>query len=132
MIVKLITPNSIMLHRDFVKVIADGTHGNFCILPRHADYLAPLVPGILVLTDQDDNVRLFATGDGLLVKCGNNVLITVRQAIASDNLVQLQATVRSRFQSMDAKKMAGIAAMASLEANLVRRLLELPLEVVDG
>ena len=38
------TPNEIMLDLVGTKVTAEGTHGSFCLLPRHVDFLAALQP----------------------------------------------------------------------------------------
>ncbi len=122
--IQLVTPAAVLLHGQFDKLIAEGTQGCFCILPRHIDYLVVLVPGILILA-HDTGERYFAIDHGHLVKKNDDVLITVRRAIESDCLETLQATVQKNFLKMDAGEKAGMAAVASLEASFVRRLLEL-------
>ena len=110
----IITPNTMLVENDFDKVNADGNQGNFCVLPRHVDYLAPLIPGILILTDSEGNQRFFANDFGTLIKCGSEVRINVLRAIESESLEHLQNTVTRRFRKMDETERAGAAAVASL------------------
>jgi len=126
--VKLSTPTVMMIHRDFKKIVAEGTQGNFCVLPRHTDYLSSLVPGVLILTDEDDRVFYFAIDHGLLVKRGTEVFISVRRAIQGSNLEQLQEAVRNRFLRLDESEKACQTAVASLEASFLRRFLEMQWE----
>lgn len=124
--VKLVTPNRVEVHEDFDKVIAEGTHGSFCVLPRHIDYLAILTPGILELRNATlPNDRWFAVDRGLLIKQADEISIAVHQAIESSDLETLQTSVAHRFQRIESVETAGMTAVASLEANFVRRLLEL-------
>lgn len=126
--VQLVTPNSVLAWSDIVKINAEGAHGNFCVLPKHSDYLAPLVPGILVLTTEPTSQRYFAVDHGMLVKRANQVRVTVLRAIRSANLQQLRDAVSLQFRKMDSIERAGVAAVASLEASFVRRLLEMQQE----
>lgn len=123
--VRLVTPTTERQHQDLAKVIAEGSHGRFCILPRHTDFLGPLIPGVLTLVEESGEVRFFANDYGLLVKRGREVQITTRRVISGQDLGQLREAVANRIQQTNQTEQAGIAAAASLEANFVRRLLEM-------
>ena len=47
---KVILPSGVLLEQEVVKVIAEAQNGLFCLLPRHVDFLASLLPGILAAT----------------------------------------------------------------------------------
>lgn len=122
--VQLSVPTSILLEREVDKINADGAHGNFCILPRHTDFLSPLVPGILVFTEGDGNELYFANDYGLLVKQGRQVFIAARHALPGESLATLERTARQRFVELDEIDRASQAAFASLEASFLRKFLE--------
>ncbi len=44
---KILLPTEIMLDEEVTKVTAEAGNGSFCLLPRHIDFVAALVPGLL-------------------------------------------------------------------------------------
>ena len=130
MTVKLSIPTSIVLQQPVTKVIAEGIHGNFCLLPKHTDYLSPLVPGILMLTELNGEIIYFANDHGLLVKQGDVVSISVRRALRGPTLETLKQTVHDRFLQLDENDRACQTAVASLEASFLRKFFEMQSEVV--
>jgi len=130
MTVKLSIPTSIVLQQPVTKVIAEGTHGNFCVLPKHTDFLSPLIPGILMLTELDGETIYFANDHGLLVKQGDVVSISVRRALRGTTLETLKQTVHDRFLQLDENDRACQTAVASLEASFLRKFFEMQSEGV--
>nr|WP_236649141.1 F0F1 ATP synthase subunit epsilon [Rhodopirellula sp. SM50] len=126
---KIQTPNEVLTDQPVVKVIAEAENGCFCLLPRHVDFLAALVPGLLVFEDSDGIEHFVAVGEGLLVKKGQAVMVSVRQAVRGGDLGKLQRTVREQFESIDDRERATHAAVAKLEASFLRGFLELSGEV---
>lgn len=126
---KLSIPTSIILDQSVTKVIAEGTHGSFCILPRHTDFLSSLVPGILILNPDQDDPIYFASDHGLLVKRGGDVLISVRRALQGEDLESLKEAVHNQFLQLDENDRACQTAVASLEANLLRKFFEMQKEL---
>jgi F-type H+-transporting ATPase subunit epsilon len=47
---KVLLPTEILIEREVTKIVAEAENGFFCILPRHVDFAAALVPGILAFT----------------------------------------------------------------------------------
>ena len=127
--VQLCTPTLLVLQKPIDKIVAQGAHGSFCVLPRHTDYLAVLVPGILMLTDQGQE-QLFACDHGLLVKQQQQVWISVDRAIEGTDLASLKDDVRQRFESHSESEKTCQAAVANLEATFLRKFLELQREPV--
>lgn len=127
---KIQTPHEIILSRLVTKVIAGAENGSFCLLPRHVDFLAALVPGLLAFEDQDGSEHFVAVGEGLLVKRGDTVLASVRQAVHGGNLGELRHTVSHQFATIDDRERATHAAVAKLEASFLRGYLELSGEML--
>ena len=117
---RLSVPTNVVMDEQVEKVIAESMTGSFCLLPRHVDVFTALVAGVLSLTKPDGTEMFFAVDEGLLLKQGEQVLVSTRQAIRGDNLGELQIAVRDVFASLDEREKACQSAIASLEANFVR------------
>jgi F-type H+-transporting ATPase subunit epsilon len=94
-------------------------------LPRHIDFVAALVPGLLSFVTEDGREEFLAVDEGILVKCGPQVLISTRQAVRGPELGTLRQTIDEQFRVVDEQEKKARAAVARLEADLVRRFLEL-------
>jgi len=124
MTLKILLPERVVLHETVDKVVAEGGNGSFGLLPRHIDFVAPLVPGILSYT-QDAEEAFVAVDEGVLVKCGDEVLVSVRDAVIGPSLESLEETVRTRFEERRDQERVMHSALAKLEAEVVRRFMEL-------
>ena len=124
MMLKILLPERVVLHETVDKVVAEGGNGSFGLLPRHIDFVAPLVPGILSYT-QDAEEAFVAVDEGVLVKCGDEVLVSVRDAVIGPSLESLEETVRTRFEERRDQERVMHSALAKLEAEVVRRFMEL-------
>ena len=122
---RLSVPTHVMFEEEVTKVIAESEAGSFCLLPRHVDIFTGLVPGVLSITQPSGNELFVAVDEGLLVKQGDQVLVSTRQAIRGDNLGELQRTVREVFEALDEREKACQSAIASLEASFVRGFMKL-------
>ena len=122
---KLLTPTETVMDEVVAKINAEGPDGLFCLLPRHRDWVATLVPGILGLTTPDGGEAFVAVDQGVLVKCGDEVLVSVRRAVRDGDLRQLRGVVEARFRRYDDQEKAARSAVARLEAGVIRRFLEL-------
>lgn len=121
---KLATPALIVVDEVVTQVTAEGTHGSFCLLPRHIDFLAVLVPGLLSWLDESGAEHFAAVGEGVLVKQGDLVLISAAEATSGTDLQQLRATVHDVFLKLDDRQRAAHAATAKLEANFIRSYMD--------
>lgn len=119
------TPDDVVLDQVATKVIAEAENGSFCLLPRHVDFVSALVPGLLMYEDAQGNEHFVAVGEGLLVKQGRDVSVSVRQAVPGGDLGELHRTVRERFAILDDRERATHAAVAKLEASFLRGYLDL-------
>jgi F-type H+-transporting ATPase subunit epsilon len=122
---KVLLPTKILLQEEVTKVTAEAENGCFCLLPHHIDFVSTLVPGILSFVCTDERERFLAVDEGILVKCGLEVLVSTKQAVEGSELGKLQQTVEREFRVLDEREKLTRAAVAKLEANLIRQFTEL-------
>jgi len=122
---KVLLPFEEILRADVVKVLAESQSGCFALLPHHADLVSTLVPGILSYQDLDGQEGFVALDEGLLVKRGAQVRVTVRRGVSGGSLETLQKTVVEKFLALDAREEQARAVLARLEASFVHGLLGL-------
>ena len=125
MLLKILLPASVFLEQEVRKIVAEGPCGSFCLLPRHIDYTNALVPGILTLENEEGEVAYHAVSEGILVKIGKQVLISVRDAVRGEALEDLKKAVDSQFIQLIKQEEASRAAMKKLESDTIRRFMEL-------
>lgn len=107
-----------------LKIIAESTQGSFGLLPNRLDCVATLVPGILCYQVSGEAEVYVAIDEGVLVKTGSEVLISVRNAIAGAELSALRTTVRQEFLNRDVQEQHVRSVLAKLETGFVRRFME--------
>jgi F-type H+-transporting ATPase subunit epsilon len=122
---KVLTPTLIIVNQETTKVIAEAENGSFCLLPRHVDFVAALVPGILSFFNPEGQEEFVAVDEGILVKVGQEVLVSTRNAVRSLELGKLRETVAREFQVTDEREKKALAAGARLEADIVRKFMKL-------
>jgi F-type H+-transporting ATPase subunit epsilon len=122
---KVLLPTEILVDREVTKVIAEAENGSFCLLPRHIDFVAALPPGILIFESAEGHEEFIAVDEGTLVKVGQEVLVSTRNAVRSSELGTLKQIVEQEFRVLDDREKMARSASAKLEADLVRRFIEL-------
>jgi F-type H+-transporting ATPase subunit epsilon len=122
---RILLPSMVLADTPARKVTANGLHGSFTLLPRHVDFLAALAPGLLAYEPADGGESFAAVDGGLLVKYGADVLVSTARAVVGDDLATLRQTVDREFLAVDDRERATRGVMARLEADFIRRFLEL-------
>lgn len=122
---RVLLPTEILVDEEVIKVVAEAENGSFGLLPRHIDFAAALVPGIITFVYSEREEEFVAVDEGVLVKAGKNVTVSTRNGIRSRKLEELQDMLKQAFSIKDDKERAARQASAKLEADLVRRLLEM-------
>ncbi|MBC2713284.1 MAG: F0F1 ATP synthase subunit epsilon [Desulfosarcina sp.] len=124
--ISIFLPTSIYWKTDTAeKIIAEGREGYFTLLPRHIDYVAILVPGILTVENVDGTVFYFAVDHGTLVKRGPSVSISTRNAILGKEMEILAQVVEGEFKQISEMEKKSRSALTGLEYGLLRRFAEL-------
>jgi len=121
----VILPTEVFYEGEVRKISARGLEGSFTILPRHNNYVSVLEPGILFFQPQEDEEIFMAIDEGVLVKKGDQVTIVTQNAIEGPHLGELHKQVQASFIDLDEHEQRARAALHRLEADLVRRFLDL-------
>jgi F-type H+-transporting ATPase subunit epsilon len=106
------------------RVIAQTPEGEIGLLPHRLDCVAVLAPGILTYETTDEGTVYLAVDEGVLVKAGANVLVSVRRAIRGTDLAQLREAVKREFLTLDAQERSVRSAVAKIEGGFIRRVAE--------
>ena len=65
------------------RIVAETRQGSFGLLPQRQDCVTALSPGILVYETETEGEVYIAVDEGVLVKAGPDVLVSVRRAMAT-------------------------------------------------
>ncbi|MCR4376421.1 MAG: F0F1 ATP synthase subunit epsilon [Acidobacteria bacterium] len=123
---KVLLPFQIFAEKTGVsRIVAETRDGSFGLLPRRRDCVAALTPGILIYDSDADGEVFVAVDEGVLVKTGPDVLVSVRRALGGTDLGQLRDAVEREFVTLDAHEHGVRSVMARLEAGFVRRFASL-------
>ncbi len=123
---RLLVPDRILVDAEVSKVVAEAEDGSFCLLPRHIDFVALLVPGILsYLRPESPDEEFAAVDTGILVKCGSEVRVSTRKAVLSKDLGKVKRTVEEELEELDEEERKARSIIARLESDFVRGTLGL-------
>ena len=110
---------------DVSRMVAETCEGSFGLLPHRLDCVAALVPGILIYQTESAGEVFVAVDEGVLVKTGLDVLVSVRRATGGKDLGQLHAVVEKEFLTLDETEQSVRQATAKLETGFLRRFANL-------
>lgn len=120
---KILLPSEVFAETNGVSRIVAETHdGSFGLLPHRLDCVAALAPGILTYQTEADGEVFVAVDQGVLVKTGPDVLVSVRRAVAGKDLGKLRDTVENEFLKLDEQEKNLRSVMVKVETGLLRRL----------
>jgi F-type H+-transporting ATPase subunit epsilon len=120
---KVLLPFRIFLDlKQVSRIVAETHEGSIGLLPHRLDCVAALVPGILAYTLGGDTTYL-AVDQGVLIKSGAEVMVSVRQAIQG-TLSELHETVKREYLSLDRQEHEARTAVARMESALLGRFAE--------
>jgi len=119
---KILLPYAVFAEKTGVsRIVAETRAGSFGLLPHRLDCIAALTPGILIYQTAAEGEVFVAVDQGVLVKTGPDVLVSVRRALGGTNLAQLRNRVEQEFLLLDEQEQTLRSVMAKLESGFVRR-----------
>ena len=119
---KILLPFQIFVEKNGVsRIIAETSEGSFGLLPQRLDCVAALTPGILTYETESDGEVFVAVDEGVLVKTGQDVLVSVRRAIGGTDLGKLRDSVEKEFLTLDGREQSVRSVMAKLETGFLSR-----------
>jgi F-type H+-transporting ATPase subunit epsilon len=105
-----------------LRIVAETHEGSFGLLPHRLDCVAALAPGILIYENDTEGEIYVAVDEGVLVKTGLDVLVSVRNAIGGTNLGQLREAVDREFLNLNEREQSVRSVMAKMESGFIRRM----------
>jgi F-type H+-transporting ATPase subunit epsilon len=121
---KVLLPTKVYLDKKAMKISGEAMNGSFTIFPRHVDFVTVLQPGLLYFENEEGETFL-AVDKGVLLKSGENVLVSVRNAVQAKNLEGVRQQVEARYRELNEKEKKSRSVLARFESDFVRRFLEL-------
>ena len=123
---KILLPFKVFAEKTGVsRIVAETRNGSFGMLPNRLDCVAALAPGILLYETETDGEIYTAIDEGVLIKTGLTVMVSVRNAIAGTDLGHLRAEVEKEFLTLDQQEQSVRSTMIRLETNIIHNLTEL-------
>jgi F-type H+-transporting ATPase subunit epsilon len=120
---KVLLPFQIFVEKTGVsRIVAETYEGSFGLLPQRLDCVAALAAGILIYETASEGEAYLAVDEGVLVKAGPDVLVSVRNAIGGTDLGQLREAVQQEFLDLDERERSVRAVLTKMESDLMRRM----------
>ncbi len=122
MTLKILLPFQIFAEKTGIsRIVAETRAGSYGFLPQRLDCVAPLVPGILIYENEEEGEVYVAVDEGVLVKVGPNVSVSVRNAIGGTDLRQLHESVEKEFLDLNEREQNVRSVLAKIESGFIRR-----------
>ena len=122
---RILLPSEVFADKpDVVRITANTSAGSLGLLEHRLDCVAALVPGIMTYETKQDGVVYLALDEGVIVKTGADVLVSVRQAIGGEDLGKLRDAVKSTFLALDKEERSVRDAVTKMEVGFIGRFAE--------
>ena len=122
---KILLPSHIFaVKKGVIRVEADTPSGFFGIPPRRLNCVAALVPGILTYETKEEGQVYVAIDQGLLIKAGLDVLVSVRDAVNGTDLAKLREDVEKTFMALDDREKSIRSILEKMESGLIHSFVE--------
>jgi len=124
MTLKILLPYKIFAVKTGVtRIVAETSSGSFGVLPQRLDCVAALEPGILTYESDADGEAFVAVDTGVLVKTGDNVMVSVRNASGGVSLELLHDAVEREFGEHDEEEEKSRAVLKEMEGSFINQLM---------
>jgi F-type H+-transporting ATPase subunit epsilon len=122
---KVLLPFQIFVEKKGVKrIVAQTLQGSLGLLPHRLDCAAALAPGILTYETEQEGEVYLAVDQGVLVKAGMDVMVSVRNAIGGMDLDELHTAVKQEFLILNEQEKSVRQVLAKMEGGFIRRFME--------
>ncbi len=120
---KILLPFGIFAERtDVSRIVAETSAGMLGLLPQRLDCVAALTPGILSYETAAEGEVYVAVDEGVLVKTGPDVLISVHRAHSGADLDRLRDAVEQEFLTLNENEQNVRSVLAKMESDFIRRM----------
>lgn len=124
--VRVQTPTRLVIEIVGIRSITCETGmGRRTIEPRRLDGVVALVPGILTLRSSTGDRSETAIDEGILVKSGSEVVVSVRHALTAPTNQPLPAALRQELQEIRDREAELRTAIEELETRFMKQFAEI-------
>ena len=121
MTLKILLPFKVFMETKNVKrIVMETSAGSYGLLPQRLDCTAALRPGILLYETLNDGEKYIAIDEGVMIKSGAEVWVSVRNAIGDAPLGKLRSLVEKEMMHLDESEINARSVMAKLETGFIR------------
>lgn len=106
------------------RIVAETRNGSLGILPHRLDCVAALEAGILTYQCEGQEEIFLAVDEGVLVKTGTEVTVSVRHASGGASLENLRDTVELEFIENDEREQDIRSVLKKMETSFINRIVE--------
>ena len=127
---RVLLPSRVHLDAAVAKVAAEAENGSFGLLPNHVDFVTRLRPGLLAFVRSGEDAggsgeeQYLGVDEGVLVKHGDTVLVSVRDATDVGALGQVRRAAEERFAAREEQRRRVRSSIARIEAGFVRKFMD--------
>ena len=119
---KVLLPFQIFTEKTGVsRIVAETRNGSVGFLEHRRDCVVALVPGVLIYEIATEQEIYVAADEGVLVKAGADVFVSVRRALSGTNLANLRQSVEEHFRALDNREQEVRLVTAKVEAGFLQR-----------
>ena len=122
---KVLLPTGVLVDEEVRNVGAEAEDGELTLLPLHIDLTTALPPGVLSFELPGGREEFAAIGEGVLVKCGEDVFVSTRKGVRGAELGKLREKIRKEFTELDDRAETARSSLSKIEATFVHRFIEL-------
>lgn len=110
---------------DVLRIVVETIVGSYGLLPQRLDCVAALAPGILTYQTAANGEIFVAVDEGVLIKTGPDVMVSVRRALGGTELEALRDAVDTQYLTLNDAERDVQSVMAKLETGFLHRFTRL-------
>lgn len=117
---KILLPYRIFAEiKNVSSMVAETSEGSFGLLPHRLDCVAAIVPSIFMYETESKKKQYLAVDQGILVKTGSQVMLSVRNAFGGKDLKKLHESVENEYKKLDDTEREIRSSMAKMESGFL-------------
>lgn len=119
---KILLPFKVLADvKNVTRIVIETTEGSYGFLPNRLDCTALMKPGILTY-ETEGSEKFVAVDRGVMVKAGNEVLVSVRNGVGNAPLGKLREVVDKELKHLDEQEKQVQSVLAKIESGFIRSL----------
>lgn len=103
-------------------IVAETNEGSFGLLPQRLDCVAAIIPSILSYETESKGIHYLAVDEGILIKIGSQVLVSVRNALGGTELDKLRKSIENDYVNLEKTEKDIRSTMAKMETGFLYSL----------